>query len=391
MPETTQIIEGTKGKWILKDPLDKTVNPSDCEVWTAYDFSEYLRRAGLRTESIVINAMTRMRFQQECVIIFKEPRYAVRFLKNTDPTGIAKFSMDVDALIALDDPRIAKIHDYKLEVTIPVPPENLIENDEHRAERMKGAYPPFYIIDRIDGSTLKVLAGEKKAYKGKVHDSLVLIKEIGLAVSKAHKIGIMHGDLNPKKIYVRADGSPVIIDFSICNFTGGRFCSLTGDVREDCFVSPELVRNPIPDSELCPVNDVYSFGKLLYYLISGGRELPQEFYKEGEFDLRIKDPSRQMQLVYRIFEKTITSKPDQRFQSVDELLGMMDREMQEGTPCIFCGKGKYRPVSEKSRSMLWDLKRNPGDKDYSPRLLVCDNCGNVQKFLDVKIIRDDAG
>ena len=154
---------------------------------------------------------------------------------------------------------------------------------------------------------------------------------------------------------------------------------------------PELVRNPIFDSEICPVNDVYSFGKLLYYLISGGRELPGEFYKEGEFDLRVKDQSREMQLAYRIFEKTITSKPDQRFQSIDELLGMMDREMQEGTKCIFCSKGRYRPVSEKSRAVFWDLKKNPGDTDYSPRLLICDSCGNVQKFLDVKIIKDDAG
>jgi len=390
MPESTQVIIGLNRSWILKDPLDNVENPSDSEVWTAYDFSMYLEKAGLNPESISINPMTRLRFLQECVIIFKEPEYAVRFLKNPDPTAIAKFSMDVEALMSLDDPRIAKIHDHKMEMTIPQPPENVNETDEQKEEREKGIYPPFYIIDRIDGDTMKELAEEEKAYKGKIHESLVLMKEIGLALVKAHNAGIIHSDLNPKKVFIKNDGSPVIIDFSICNFKEGRFCSLTGDVRDDCFVSPELVRSPVAEGELCATNDVYSFGKLLYYLISGGRELPGEFHNEVDFDLRIKDPSRSMKLAYRIFDKTITGKPDDRMQSIDELLTMMDSEMQEGTTCIFCNKGKYRPISRQGREKFWPNIVLPTDNDYNPRLLVCDNCGNVQKFLDSKILQDDS-
>lgn len=388
MPEATQIIAGVNRKWILRDTIDKV---GEKEIWTVYDFSLYLKRAGLDEEHIIVNPMTRVRFLNECVQIFREPKYSVRFLTSPDPSALARFNQGIERLMALDDPRIANIHDYKGEVTEFPPPEEGRETDEEVEARENAKYPPFYVMDWIRGDTLKERALRKKAYEGKIHESLILIKDIGAALVKAHRAGISHSELKPKKIFIKQDGNPVIIDFGISQLVGGKFSSLSGiHPMEDFFMPPELTRGPADGRQLSPVNDVYSLGKLLYYVISGGVELPGQKFADPVYDLRMRDSSRMMQLVFRLFERTITADPADRIQTVDQLLVVMDREMQEGTTCIFCHKGKYKPVSQKVLDMFWHVKIEPGQKDFSPRLLVCDNCGNIQNFCDAEITKEDA-
>ncbi len=387
MPEPTQIIEGINRHWILRESLSKS---EEEDVWTAYDFTLYLNKAGLKADTIIINPMTRTRFLQECAQIFGKPVYAVRFLTNPDPAAMDLFSQEVEALMALDDPRIVRIHDYKLEVTEPPPPEIGEETDEEKERREKASYPPFYVMDKIEGVTLKEKAEKDKAYEGNIRESLGLIKDIGSALVKAHKAGLIHRDLKPKNIFVRQDGTPVIIDFGICQFVGGRRHSLTGEEPTDYdFIPPELSVGAIDESKVCPANDVYAVGKLLYYLISGGKQLPMEQYKEPEYDLRKKDPSRLMELVYHVFDATITSKAEARLQTIEDMLSLIDRELLEGSRCIFCRKGSYKPLSRTLMERIWGIREPEGRRSYAPRLMVCDNCGNVQNFCDVKIIEDE--
>jgi len=383
MPETTQIIQGLNRKWILKDPLDKG---EEKEVWSAYDFSLYLQKAGLREDHIVINPMTRTRFLQECISIFRDPEYAVRFMINPAREALERFAKETEALGGLNDPRIVRIYDYDLDGFTPEVEETAEEEGIAEPE----GYPPFYVMDRIKGVTLDALAEEQKAYEGKVHEALAFMKDIGLALVKAHKAGIIHQDLKPKNIFVREDGTPVIIDFGICHFIHGQRLSLTGEHKDrEYFMPPELVSLPVNQENLCPANDVYSFGKLLYYLISGGRKLPKEIHHEDQYDLRKNDTSRPMELVYRILDRTITPDLNDRVKSIEELLGVIDREMQEGTTCIFCKKGKYRPISRGLMFRIWHISGEADQKTYEPRLLVCDNCGNIQNFCDTEIIEDD--
>jgi serine/threonine protein kinase len=385
MPESTQIIKGMNKRWILKSPLD-----SEEQVWSAYDFSLYLEKADLRADHIVINPMTRTRFLQECSVIFREPQHAVRFLVNPSPAALEAFSREIETLGAVHDPRIVRIHDYKLEVTEPPPPpEGIKETEEEAAAREKEGYLPFYVMDKIQGQTLENLAGRKKAYEGKIHESLALMKEIGLALVKAHKAGLVHRDLKPKNIFIRDDGSPVIIDIGACQLVNGhRHMLVGGGPDSSCFFAPELGSFGVSQRDVCPANDVYSFGKLLYYLVSGGRELPRESHRQGEYDLRKKDPSRPMELMYKIFDRTITGDLSRRVQSVEELLTLIDREMQEGATCVFCGKGTYKPISKRLMQAIWHIEEEPGHRSYEARLLVCDNCGNIQNFCDTHIISD---
>jgi len=407
MPNQAKILEGVHKKWILKDSLNKGV---DKDVWSAFDFTEYLEKAGLEYENITINDMTRHRFLQECQFILGKPNYAVRFLTDPGHEALDRFSNTVEVLNKINDPRIVKVFDYMLikeEEHKPAEPEEPVyrgsmqdgyqpyalqqqqlqqqkkEDEEEEEEKPE----PFYVMELIEGDLLEDKAGEEKAFEGKVNESLAFMKEVGSALVSAHDAGIIHSDLNPKNVFVRTDGAPVIIDFGICHFINGRRFVLAGETDQAInFVAPELSASLINENEICPANDIYTFGKLLYYMISGGETLPREQHHKEGYDLRQKYPSRLMSLVYRILDQTICGNIGARVQTIEDLLTMINREMVEGTKCIYCKTGHYQPVESDMLTGFGNGQETSKDQ-YIARPFVCDKCGNIQHFVDTNIVR----
>jgi serine/threonine protein kinase len=102
-----------------------------------------------------------------------------------------------------------------------------------------------------------------------------------------------------------------------------------------------------------PTSDLYSLGKVLYFILSG-RTLTREEYTEAEDDLRTREAGPSMHFVYEIFDKTITERPQDRYQSAAALLYALDTVIERVRQnahvlnptvrqhCIFCGVGEYR-------------------------------------------------
>jgi len=84
-----------------------------------------------------------------------------------------------------------------------------------------------------------------------------------------------------------------------------------------------------------------------------------------------------MYFVYELFDKTIQVNPQSRYPNALELLSALDgvimRIEQKAhvlnpnvrQPCLFCVIGEYRPAVGGTTNEL---------------MLVCANCGNIQKF-----------
>ena len=122
---------------------------------------------------------------------------------------------------------------------------------------------------------------------------------------------------------------------------------------------------------------LYSLGKVLYFILSG-RTLAREEYAEGEDDLRTRDAGPGMHFVYELFDKTITERPQDRYQSAADLLYALDTVIERvqlkahvlkpslRQHCMFCVVGEYQP------------SRGSGSNDF---LFFCNNCGNQQSFV----------
>jgi hypothetical protein len=132
-------------------------------------------------------------------------------------------------------------------------------------------------------------------------------------------------------------------------------------------------------------NDIYSLGKLLFWLLSGGvvysREKHrlqlqdvQEHWKHFLFDVldqaTAEDFSKRTQKVLDLRQSLLA------FRSALERNG---RYLSHGVPqpCDFCRMGLYRMLSGSASA------HNYGVGGPSASLaLVCDNCGNLQSFAD---------
>jgi eukaryotic-like serine/threonine-protein kinase len=95
---------------------------------------------------------------------------------------------------------------------------------------------------------------------------------------EVHSNRLLHLDVKPANIYLRMDGTPILLDFGAARQTLQRDISKTYPMYTPGFAAPELYKR---DAELGPWTDVYSVGACIYACMSG---LPPQ-----ESDHRLKD------------------------------------------------------------------------------------------------------
>jgi serine/threonine protein kinase len=83
---------------------------------------------------------------------------------------------------------------------------------------------------------------------------------------EVHSNRLLHLDVKPANIYLRLDGTPILLDFGAARQTLQRDVSKSYPMYTPGFAPPELYRF---DAELGPWTDVYSIGACLYACMSG--------------------------------------------------------------------------------------------------------------------------
>jgi serine/threonine-protein kinase len=134
---------------------------------------------------------------------------------------------------------------------------------------------PFLVMEWIEGKTLRDLADQRLPLPEVVR----LIGQVAQALAAAHAAGIVHRDVKPENIMVRADGFTKLVDFGLARplpaglLQPGDAPALTelgtllGTVR---YLSPEQARaEPVGSA-----TDVFSLGIVLYELATGQHPFP---------------------------------------------------------------------------------------------------------------------
>jgi len=172
---------------------------------------------------------------------------------SADRDRLQRFAQEARAAAALNHPNILSIFDIGEERGSPYVVSELLEGETLRERLRTGPLPIRRVID-YGIQTAKGLAA-------------------------AHEKGIVHRDLKPENLFLTNDGRVKILDFGLAKLTlpeapqGGdaptvQVATETGVVMGTAgYMSPEQVRGKPADNR----SDIFSFGAILYEMISGKR------------------------------------------------------------------------------------------------------------------------
>ncbi|WP_313915495.1 serine/threonine-protein kinase [Tahibacter sp.] len=128
-----------------------------------------------------------------------------------------------------------------------------------------GATPggqPYLVMEYVEGIAIDRWCAEHGL---RLKARLRLFRNVCRAVAFAHQRLIVHCDLKPSNVLVRADGAPVLLDFGIARALD-RTSTRPGDAYyTPGYASPEQMAG----APVSVVSDVYSLGLILFELVSG--------------------------------------------------------------------------------------------------------------------------
>jgi serine/threonine-protein kinase len=131
---------------------------------------------------------------------------------------------------------------------------------------------PLLVMELLDGETLREMMNRVRL---PLLTFSVIAVQIARGLARAHDLGIVHRDLKPENVFIiiRDDGAVVakLVDFGIARARGDGAMTMAGALLgTPAYLAPERVRG----GETEPSSDLYSFGIMLYEMITG--ELPFE-------------------------------------------------------------------------------------------------------------------
>lgn len=201
---------------------------------------------------------------------------------------------------------------------------------------------------------------------------------------KVHQNGYVHRDIKPANIYIRDDGSPVLIDFGAArDIFNSKIDQLTRILTQG--YAPYEQDNPSWANQ-GPWTDIYAMGATLYYAITEQRVVSAQERASATM-LKTPDPylticnSEQGKYSHhflRAVDHSLAFHPDDRPQDVSDwneaLLGK-DRDDDDKTAILFTGLAKpddetiiHQPLLEKTTSKQHKEKQNDVKSPHQSKL-----------------------
>jgi len=212
----------------------------------------------------------------------------------------------------------------------------------------------------------------------------------GVRALHEHAPAIVHRDIKPDNIFVRTPDfvagqeAPELVlgDAGIAFFDttpdDTRLTDTYENVGSRDWMPPWLAGQR---SDVAPSADLFSLGKVLWWMLSGRNLLPFWYHRRSSYDLEQLFPQLiGMQRVNQLLDALVVeNEADMSIGSAANLVARIDEELeilQKRLPppnvCRSCGLGSYGSVAPGTVG----ISQSSADLDAQ----VCDRCGHVQIF-----------
>jgi TolB-like protein/Flp pilus assembly protein TadD/predicted Ser/Thr protein kinase len=212
-----------------------------------------------------------------------------------DADRLRRFEHEARAIAALNHTHICQLHDIG---------------------------PGYIVLEYIEGEPLHGPMAVDAAAR-------LALQVVG-ALEAAHQRGILHRDLKPANIMVTQDGTAKLLDFGLAKLMaspadGPGAVTRTGVgtvLGTAAYMSPEQTEGKPLDAR----SDVFSFGAVLYEMLSGTRAFAGDTAAHVVSAV-LRDDPRPIQAppaLERIVRRCLAKQPEQRFQTMGELRAALE-------------------------------------------------------------------
>ncbi|HJZ81541.1 MAG TPA: protein kinase, partial [Pyrinomonadaceae bacterium] len=200
----------------------------------------------------------------------------------------------------------------------------------HHIDTHDGA--PYIVSELLEGETLrKRMSGTAMAQRRVIDYA----SQVAHGLAAAHEKGIVHRDLKPENVFITNDGRVKILDFGLAKLTqldGSQSQTEIPTRRVDTnpgvimgtvgYMSPEQVKGRQVDHRA----DIFSFGAILYEMLSGRRAFHGESPAETMSAILREDPPELSETNHnvspaleRLVNHCLEKNPEERFHSARDL------------------------------------------------------------------------
>ena len=195
-----------------------------------------------------------------------------------DPDRLARFEREARLLASLSHAHIAGVHGLEV---------------------LDGTR--YLILEYVDGGTLDQLMDRGPL---PLDETLSIARQIAEAVEAAHDKGIIHRDLKPANVKITPEGEVKVLDFGLAKALHDQPSTASGFADSPTYapetsptmpgvilgtagyMSPEQARGRPVDKR----SDIWSFGCMLYEMLSGAKVFPGETVTDSLGATLHKDP-----------------------------------------------------------------------------------------------------
>ena len=229
--------------------------------------------------------------------------------------AIARFHREVQAAARLEHPNIVIAYD---------------------ADEANGTH--FFVMQYVDGKDLSSVVKSKGPLQ--VEQAIQCVVQAARGLEYAHRRGVIHRDIKPANLLLDADGTVKILDMGLARIQGeaGANTELTGtgDIMGTIdYMAPEQA---LSTKSADARSDIYSLGISLWYLLVGrpafeGESLMARMLAHRESPIpslcdALGSPGTAvpglLQSLDAVFQKMVAKAPDQRYQSMTEVIAALE-------------------------------------------------------------------